>query len=91
MFRFGKTQGAGVQVSLGASSGDKKALPLKWTRPSRIARDISTPPEYGSFSKGDVAVWAFAIVASKSTGVMSKKLIVRDALVKIHLHEFVLR
>jgi hypothetical protein len=46
---------------------------------------MSTPPEYGSFSKGDVAVCAFAIVPSESSRAMSKKLMVCDPLVKMFL------
>jgi hypothetical protein len=42
---LGKTQGAGVQVSLGGGAAEKKALLPKWTLPARMARDISTPPE----------------------------------------------
>jgi hypothetical protein len=46
---------------------------------------MSTPPEYGSFSKGAVAVCAFAIVASESSREMSKKLTACDPLVKMFL------
>jgi|SRR5580693_6891241 hypothetical protein len=84
-FTLGRTHGAGLQVSAGSCNGRRALACGNWTLPARIARDISTPPEYGSFSKGDVAVWAFAIVASESRKVMSKNLTVWDALVKIRL------
>jgi hypothetical protein len=52
---LGKTQGAGLQVSAGTCNGWRAPPAGNCTLPALIARDISTPPEYGRFSKGDGA------------------------------------